>query len=94
MSTPYPRDLIGYGGRPPHAHWPGEARIAANFVIHYEEGSEYNVHDDGFSDATLTEAGVSDYGAKGRELAAEGMLSVGNIGPRRRPSPPGWPLAP
>ena len=48
MSTPYPRDLIGYGGRPPHAHWPGEARIAVNFVIHYEEGSEYNVHDDGF----------------------------------------------
>jgi allantoinase len=59
MSTPYPRDLIGYGGRPPHAHWPGEARIAVNFVIHYEEGSEYSVHDDGFSDATLTEAGVS-----------------------------------
>jgi hypothetical protein len=53
MSTPYSRDLIGYGGRPPHAHWPGEARIAVNFVIHYEEGSEYNVHDDGFPDGTL-----------------------------------------
>ena len=54
MSTPYPRDLIGYGGKPPHPHWPGEARIAVNFVINYEEGSEYNVHDDGFSEATLT----------------------------------------
>jgi hypothetical protein len=50
MSTPYPRDLVGYAGRPPHPHWPGEARIAVNFVVNYEEGSEYNVHDDGFSD--------------------------------------------
>ncbi|ENO85363.1 urate catabolism protein, partial [Thauera linaloolentis 47Lol = DSM 12138] len=24
----YPRDLIGYGRRPPHAAWPGGARIA------------------------------------------------------------------
>jgi len=23
-----------------------------NFVIHYDEGSEYNLHDDGFSEAT------------------------------------------
>ncbi|MCV2219494.1 allantoinase, partial [Thauera sp. Sel9] len=26
--TPYPRDLIGYGKNPPHADWPGRARIA------------------------------------------------------------------
>src|SRR6266478_99572 len=62
MSTPYPRDLIGYGGNPPHPHWPGEARIAVNFVMNYEEGSEYNVHDDGFSEATLTEAGGAGFG--------------------------------
>jgi allantoinase len=78
MSTPYPRDLIGYAGNPPHPHWPGEARIAVNFVINYEEGSEYNVHDDGFSEATLTEAGVSDYGVTGRDLAAEGMFEYGS----------------
>ena len=40
MSTSAPRDLIGYGGNPPHPHWPGEARIAVNFVINFEEGSE------------------------------------------------------
>ena len=69
MSTPFPRDLVGYGGNPPHPHWPGEARIAVNWVINYEEGSEYNVHDDGFSEATLTESGgISD--VKGRDLAA------------------------
>jgi peptidoglycan/xylan/chitin deacetylase (PgdA/CDA1 family) len=59
MSTPYPRDLIGYAGQPPHPHWPGEARIAVNFVMNYEEGSEYNAHDDGFSEATLTVFGCA-----------------------------------
>src|SRR5713101_6854811 len=78
MSTPYPRDLVGYGGNPPHPRWPGEARIAVNFVINYEEGSEYNVHDDGFSEATLTESGARDYGVKGRDLAAEGMFEYGS----------------
>ena len=34
------RDFIGYGAEPPHARWPGEARIAVNFVINFEEGSE------------------------------------------------------
>ena len=36
----YPRDLIGYGPRPPHAQWPGGARIAVQFVLNYEEGGE------------------------------------------------------
>ena len=36
--TPYPRDLRGYGREPPHARWPGDARIAVQFVINYEEG--------------------------------------------------------
>src|SRR5437588_9531285 len=78
MSTPYPRDLVGYAGNPPHPHWPGEARIAVNFVMNYEEGSEYNVYDDGFSEATLTEAGATSYGVKGRDLAAEGMFEYGS----------------
>lgn len=34
------RDLIGYRGDPPHANWPGDARIAVNFCINYEEGAE------------------------------------------------------
>lgn len=35
-----PRDLIGYGAHPPHPRWPGGARIALQFVLNYEEGSE------------------------------------------------------
>ena len=38
MSEPYPRDMTGYGRTPPHAQWPGDARIAVEFVINYEEG--------------------------------------------------------
>jgi putative urate catabolism protein len=78
VSTGRERDLVGYGGNPPHPHWPGEARIAVNFVMNYEEGSEYNAQDDGFSEATLTEAGAGAYGVKGRDLAAEGLFEYGS----------------
>ena len=37
---PYPRDLIGYGARPPHPRWPQDARIAVSIVLNYEEGGE------------------------------------------------------
>ena len=36
----YPRDLRGYGRTPPHAQWPGQARVAVQFVLNYEEGGE------------------------------------------------------
>ncbi len=39
-TLPYPRDLVGYGRNPPHAQWPGNARIAVQFVLNYEEGGE------------------------------------------------------
>ena len=39
------RDLIGYGRKPPNPAWPGGARIAVNFVLNYEEGSEYSLLD-------------------------------------------------
>ncbi|MGZ5196254.1 MAG: allantoinase, partial [Ramlibacter sp.] len=31
----YPRDLVGYGRNPPHAQWPGQARVALQFVLNY-----------------------------------------------------------
>jgi len=31
------RDFIGYGPNPLHPHWPGEARVARQIVINYEE---------------------------------------------------------
>jgi putative urate catabolism protein len=57
MNTPeYPRDLIGYGGCPPHANWPGNARIALSFVLNYEEGAENSIlHGDAASEFFLSE---------------------------------------
>ena len=52
----YPRDLVGYGQRPPPAQWPAGARIAVQFVVNYEEGAENCVlHGDPASEAFLSE---------------------------------------
>jgi len=56
MSEHYPRDMIGYGGTPPDPRWPGEARLAVQFVINYEEGGENCIlHGDAGSEAFLSE---------------------------------------
>jgi len=52
----YPRDMIGYGRNPPHAQWPGGARIAVQIVLNYEEGGENTIlHGDVASEAFLSE---------------------------------------
>ena len=52
----YPRDLVGYGRNPPDPRWPGEARVAVQFVLNYEEGGENCVlHGDAASEAFLSE---------------------------------------
>jgi peptidoglycan/xylan/chitin deacetylase (PgdA/CDA1 family) len=38
-----PRDLVGYGRKPPPIEWPDDARVVVNVVLVYEEGSEYSV---------------------------------------------------
>jgi len=56
INDDYPRDLIGYGPTPPHPHWPGNARIAVQFVVNYEEGGENCLlHGDEASEAFLSE---------------------------------------
>lgn len=52
----YPRDLLGYGRTPPPARWPGNARVAVQFVVNYEEGGENCIlHGDAASEAFLSE---------------------------------------
>ena len=52
----YPRDLTGYGRTPPHPQWPGNARVAVQFVLNYEEGGENSVlHGDAGSEQFLSE---------------------------------------
>jgi len=71
------RDLIGYGRRRPNPHWPGEARVAVQFAINYEEGSEYTIVDgDGRTEAGLAESPGGRVPA-GRDLAFETMYEFG-----------------
>ena len=52
----YPRDMVGYGPKPPEANWPGGARVAVQIVLNYEEGGENCIlHDDPASEAFLSE---------------------------------------
>jgi allantoinase len=79
MTDRYPRDLVGYGANPPHPQWPGGARLALNFVMNYEEGSEPSIPDgEPRSELGLTDGGGIDPQVKGRDLAAEGMFAYGS----------------
>jgi putative urate catabolism protein len=52
----YPRDLRGYGRNPPDPRWPGDARVAVQFVVNFEEGGENNIlHGDRASEAFLSD---------------------------------------
>lgn len=56
MNPPYPRDMAGYGRSTPDPRWPGDAAIAVQFVVNYEEGGENNIlHGDPASEAFLSE---------------------------------------
>jgi peptidoglycan/xylan/chitin deacetylase (PgdA/CDA1 family) len=55
-TSDYPRDLAGYGAKPPRPKWPGGARLALQFVLNYEEGGENSIlHGDKASEAFLSE---------------------------------------
>ncbi|MDI1342767.1 MAG: polysaccharide deacetylase family protein [Pseudolabrys sp.] len=59
------RDFRGYGQNPPHAQWPGEARIAININLNFEAGGERSVMDgDGTSESMLTDTGFPGYPGK------------------------------
>ncbi len=52
----YPRDMRGHGAHPPNPQWPGQALIAVQFVLNYEEGGENCVlHGDAGSEQFLSE---------------------------------------
>ena len=73
------RDFRGYGANPPDPQWPGGARLAVNFVINYEEGSEPSYAlGDGVTETGLTESHGLNQLKSGRDLAAEGMFEYGS----------------
>jgi len=77
MNVDYPRDLQGYGRDPPHARWPGKARIALQFVLNFEEGAENCVLDgDPRSETFLSEiVGAQAYPM--RHMSMESLYEYG-----------------
>ena len=87
MSTPpnashpshrYPRDLRGHGRHPPAAQWPGNARVAVQFVLNYEEGGENAVlHGDAGSEQFLSEM-FNPAAFPARHLSMESIYEYGS----------------
>jgi putative urate catabolism protein len=79
LPPPYPRDLIGYGRNPPDPRWPGQARVAVQFVVNYEEGSERSIlHGDETSEAFLSDVlGTKPWPGK-RHMNVESMYEYGS----------------
>jgi putative urate catabolism protein len=73
-----PRDLAGYGANLPDARWPGGAKVAVQFVINYEEGSENSVlNGDRGSEAFLSDmVGAASHPA--RAMAMESLYEYGS----------------
>jgi putative urate catabolism protein len=75
----YPRDLVGYGPKPPKAKWPGSARIALQFVLNYEEGGENSVlHGDKASEAFLSEIVGAQPIEGARHMSMESIYEYGS----------------
>jgi allantoinase len=74
----YPRDLVGYGRRPPHAKWPNGARVAVQFVLNHEEGAENSVlHGDAASETFLSEI-IGAQAFPMRHMSMESLFEYGS----------------
>lgn len=72
------RDFVGYGPNPPDPRWPGEARIAVQFVLNYEEGGENNVLDGSpHSETFLSEMTPAD-AFPNRHMSMESLYEYGS----------------
>jgi putative urate catabolism protein len=79
MSSDYPRDLVGYGPNPPQANWPDGARVAVQFVMNYEEGSENSIlHGDEASEAFLSEIVGAQPWEGQRHMSMESIYEYGS----------------
>ena len=79
MDQEYDRDLIGYADNTPTVSWKDNAKVAVQFVINYEEGSENCIlHGDEASEAFLSEI-VGAQAFKGqRHMSMESIYEYGS----------------
>ncbi len=74
----YPRDLIGYGRRPPHPQWPGSARVAVQFVLNHEEGAENCVLDGDAASETFLSEIIGAQAFPMRHMSMESLFEYGS----------------
>jgi putative urate catabolism protein len=74
----YPRDLRGYGRRPPHPRWPNGARIALQFVLNHEEGAENSVLDGDPASETFLSEIIGAAAFPMRHMSMESLFEYGS----------------
>jgi allantoinase len=77
-SQKYPRDLVGYGRQPPHARWPGAARVAVQFVLNHEEGAESCVLDGDAASETFLSEIIGAQAFPMRHMSMESLFEYGS----------------
>ena len=76
--APYPRDMVGYGARPPDPKWPGGANLCLTIAVNYEAGGENSIlHGDSHSEGVLTDTGFPAYEGA-RNMIVESAFEYGS----------------
>lgn len=76
--TTDPRNYKGYGENPPDPRWPGNARVAVQIVLNYEEGGENCVlNGDPASETFLSEI-IGAQAFKNRHMSMESIYEYGS----------------
>ncbi|HTA00186.1 MAG TPA: polysaccharide deacetylase family protein, partial [Streptosporangiaceae bacterium] len=71
-----PREIVGYGEHPPIVRWRGNAKVAIQLVVNYEEGSEKTYAMGDNTNDILYELPFALEGQ--RDLAVESMYEYGS----------------
>jgi peptidoglycan/xylan/chitin deacetylase (PgdA/CDA1 family) len=70
--------MRGYGARPPHPRWPGDARVAISIALNYEGGGERTILDgDATSESMLTDIGFPEV-VGSRSMLVESSFEYGS----------------
>ena len=72
-----PRDYVGYGQHPPHPKWPGNARVAVQVVLNYEEGGENCVLNGDLAAETFLSEIINAPRVEGRHICMEQLYEYG-----------------
>ena len=75
----FDRDLVGYGQSSPNPRWPKKSKLAINFIVNVEEGSEYSpLLGDKKSETGLSEVPGGRHKENQRDLGIESIYEYGS----------------